>query len=101
VRVIFVLLVVVLVVLAVLLVMDLQRRRRLGRARWHAATHSLPEGGFVVQIECEGEHAQEVARIPGDIPSEDLGWRLAEAQSEAEARAHQLNATRRLERASR
>jgi hypothetical protein len=72
----------------------LLRRRRSGQARWRARTRALPEGGYVVELVCPGQPAQEVARIGAGAGWEELGTRLAEAQAEAEARAATLNATR-------
>ena len=69
-------------------------RRMAPQSRWRAHQRALPEGGFVVEIVCAGEPAQEVRRLPPGLPSETLGDELAEAVSEAEARAATLNAMR-------
>ena len=99
-RLLFFLLLVVLVVLLVLLVLDWRRGRELQRGSWRSVTRSLEQGGFVVRLECPGEHPQVVEQIPGELPSDELGSRLADAQAEADARAAELNVMRRLERRS-
>ena len=65
-------------------------RRRRERALWRPETHGLPSGGWTVTVECEGEPAQEVARIG---PHEHE--RLLDYEAEAEALADTLNAGRR------
>jgi hypothetical protein len=101
VRIVFVLLLLALVVVATLLVLDWRQRRRVERATWRPATHSLPEGGLVVTIECLGEHSQEVARLPPGLDADELGSRLADAEAAASARAATLNAGRRAALAAR
>jgi hypothetical protein len=71
-----------------------RRGRALERARWEPRTRALREGGHVVELVCPGEPVQEVRRIDGSLGWEELGTELAEAQSEAEARAATLNASR-------
>ena len=75
-----------------------QRRRLTATARWEPRTRALREGGHVVELVCRGEPTQEVQRIPGDLDWEQLGTQLAEAMSEAEARAATLNGARPLSR---
>ena len=65
-------------------------RRRRGPALWRPETHGLPSGGWTVTVECEGEPAQEVARVG---PHEHE--RLLDYEAEAEALADTLNAGRR------
>jgi hypothetical protein len=69
-----------------------QRRRAAEHARWEARTRALEGGGHVVELWHPAQPAQEVKRIPGDVGWEQLGEELAEAMSEAEARAATLNA---------
>ena len=71
-----------------------QRRRLAATARWEARIRALQGGGQVVEIVCLGEPAQEVRRVPGDLDWDTLGTELAEAMSEAEARAATLNGAR-------
>jgi hypothetical protein len=71
-----------------------QRRRLAATARWEARTRALEGGGHLVEIVCMGEPAQEVRRIPADLDWDTLGTELAEAMSEAEARAATLNGAR-------
>ena len=68
-----------------------QRRRLAATARWEARTRALEGGGHVVEIVRIGEPAQQVKRIPADLDFDALGTELAEALSEAEARAATLN----------
>jgi hypothetical protein len=70
-----------------------QRRRLAEEGRWQARTRALEGGGHVVELVRPGEPSQEVQRIRGDLGWEQLGEELAEAMSEAEARASTLNAT--------
>ena len=75
-------------------VIVLERRTRRSRgARWAASTHGLPEGGFAVVLQCDGQPTQLVARIPSGLPHEQFSERLAEAQAEAEADAAALNSS--------
>jgi len=75
-------------------VIVLERRTRRSRgALWAATTHGLPEGGFAVVLQCDGQPTQLVARIPPGLPHEQFSERLAEAQAEAEADAAALNAS--------
>jgi hypothetical protein len=69
-------------------------RRAAPPQRWRVQQRALAEGGFIVEIVCPGEPAQQVRRLPAGLPSEALGDELAEAVSEAEARAATLNAMR-------
>ncbi len=71
-----------------------QRRRLAATARWEARTRALEGGGHVVEIVRTGEPAQEVRRLPADLDWDTLGTELAEAMSEAEARAATLNGAR-------
>lgn len=71
-----------------------QRRRLAAAARWEARTRALEGGGHVVEIVRAGEPAQEVKRLPADLDWDTLGTELAEAMSEAEARAATLNGAR-------
>ena len=71
-----------------------QRRRLIATARWEARTRALEGGGHVVEIVCAGEPAQQVRRLPADLDWDRLGTELAEAMSEAEARAATLNGAR-------
>jgi hypothetical protein len=71
-----------------------QRRRLAASARWEARTRALEGGGHVVEIFRTGEPAQEVRRLPADLDWDTLGTELAEAMSEAEARAATLNGAR-------
>jgi len=71
------------------------QRRQLKQARWRAVTHGLPDGSVAVQLECEGEPALTVRRLPADLAAEEFSSQLAEAESEAEERAAALNASRR------
>jgi hypothetical protein len=71
-----------------------QRRRLAATARWEARTRALEGGGHVVEIVRVGEPAQEVRRLSGDLDWDALGTELAEAMSEAEARAATLNGAR-------
>ncbi len=71
-----------------------QRRRLAAAARWEARTRALEGGGHVVEIVRTGEPAQEVRRLPADLDWDTLGTELAEAMSEAEARAATLNGAR-------
>jgi hypothetical protein len=68
--------------------------RMLERARWHAATRSLPTGDTAVVIEREGETAQTVKVLSSGMPSEEFSDELATAMSEAQAKAAALNAAR-------
>jgi hypothetical protein len=70
-----------------------QRRRLAEEGRWQPRTRALEGGGHVVELVRPGEPSQEVKRIRGDLGWEQLGEELAEAMSEAEARASTLNAT--------
>lgn len=87
-------LVVLVCVLAFLAYARAMERRRMRRARWEVETHALADGGHRVELRCEGEPPQEVRRLPPGLESDELGDRLAEAMSEAEARAATLNAAR-------
>ncbi len=87
-------LVVLISVLAVLAYTRAMEQRRMRRARWQVETHALSDGGHRVELHCEGEPPQEVRRLPAGLESDELGDRLAEAVSEAEARAATLNAAR-------
>ena len=71
-----------------------ERRRALAAARWEPRTRALEGGGYVVELVCRGEPAQEVRRIPGDLDWDELGTQLAEGMSEAQARAATLNGAR-------
>ena len=71
-----------------------QRRRLAATARWEPRTRALEGGGHVVEIVRIGEPAQQVRRIPADLDFDALGTELAEAMSEAEARAATLNGAR-------
>lgn len=83
--------VLVAVIVAVLWLDRRGRRRRLGR--WESRTQGLPEGGFAIVLECDGQPSQIVARIPAGLPHEEFSERLATAQAEAEADAAALNAS--------
>ena len=72
-----------------------RRRQEIAHARWQPHARALPEGGHVVELVCPGEPPQTVRRISGDLDWDDLGTELAEAMSEAEARAATLNSIRR------
>ena len=75
-------------------VIVLERRTRRSRgALWAAQTHGLPEGGFAVVLQCDGQPTQLVARIPPGLPHEEFSERLAEAQAEADADAAALNSS--------
>ena len=69
-----------------------QRRKLDENASWAPRTRALEGGGHVVEIVRPGEPVQEVKRIRGDLGWEELGSELADAMSEAEARAATLNA---------
>ena len=71
-----------------------QRREPELPDRWEPRTRALPEGGYVVELVCLGEPAQPVRRLAGDLDADRLGDELAEAMSEAEARAATLNGAR-------
>ena len=90
------LLIVFVVVWLVLSVVWLTRQRRGPDLpdRWEPHTRALPEGGHLVELVCRGEPAQPVRRIAGDLDADRLGDELAEAMSEAEARAATLNGAR-------
>ncbi len=62
--------------------------------RWEPHTRGLDEGGYLVELVCRDEPSQPVRRIAGDLDSDRLGDELAEAMSEAEARAATLNGAR-------
>jgi hypothetical protein len=81
-----------------LLLWELRVRQRVARAVWHAETRGLPEGGWAVELRCEGEPPQTVARLPAGLPHEEFAERLAEAEAEAEADAAVLNSGRALRR---
>ena len=70
-----------------------RRTRRSRRALWAGVTHGLPEGGFAVVLQCDGQPTQLVARIPPGLSHEEFSERLAEAQAEADADAAALNAS--------
>lgn len=70
-------------------------RRRSQSAPWRADTHSLPEGGFAVELRRAGEPSQTVARIPSGLSYDEFSQRLAEAQAEADATAAALNSGKR------
>ncbi len=72
-----------------------QRREPSLPDRWESRTRALPEGGHLVELVCRGEPTQPVRRLPGDLEADRLGDELAEAMSEAEARAAALNGARR------
>ena len=80
------------------LVSEWRARRRRGTAAWHSVTRGLPEGGWVVELRCEGEPPQPVARIPAGLPHEEFAERMAEAEAEADADAAVLNSRRRVTR---
>jgi hypothetical protein len=83
-----------LLVVAMFFVVRAYLRRSAPPRRWLVRQRALREGGFVIELVCPGEHPQEVRRLPPGLPSEALGDELAEAVSEAEARAATLNAMR-------
>jgi len=85
----------VVAVVAFLLWREWRSTRRQRAAPWRTETHSVPEGGFAVELRRDGEAPQVVARIPAGLPHEEFSQRLAEAQAEAEADAAVLNASRR------
>ena len=91
------LLIVLVVVWIALSVAWLVRSRREPAAlpdRWEPRTRGLDEGGYLVELVCRDEPSQPVRRIAGDLDSDRLGDELAEAMSEAEARAATLNSAR-------
>ena len=69
-----------------------EERRQIRGARWEVATHSRPEGGWEVVLECPGEPPQVVRRLPS-LEGEALDA-LYEAQAEAEQQAAALNVGR-------
>ena len=71
------------------------RARTEEAAGWRVRTRALRGGGHVVELVCHGEPAQEVRRLDAGLDWDELGTELAEAVSEAEARAATLNALRR------
>ena len=80
---------------AFLLWREWRRSRRRRMAPWRMETHSVPEGGFAVELRRDGEAPQLVERIPAGLPHEEFSERLAEAQAKAEADAAALNAAQR------
>ena len=74
--------------------LEARRGRRARSARWRAATHALPEGGFEVVLECEGEPRQVVGELPAGMPYDEFSAELAELRSSTEAQAAALNARR-------
>ena len=70
-------------------------RRRSRSAPWRSDTHSLPEGGFAVELRRAGEPSQTVAKIPSGLPYDEFSQRLADAQAEADAQAAALNSRKR------
>lgn len=72
-----------------------RNRRRSRSAPWHTDTHSLPEGGFAVELRRPGEPSQVIARIPSGLPYDEFSQRLADAQAEADATAAALNSRTR------
>jgi uncharacterized protein YdbL (DUF1318 family) len=94
----WVLLLLLLVGLAALAVLRLlnasARATRLREARWRAAVHALPAGGYRVVVECEGEPAQLVREIPAGLDAAELSSALAEGRADAEEHAAALNAAR-------
>jgi hypothetical protein len=85
---------ILLLVIVLFFVLRAYMRRGAPPVGWRVRQRALREGGFVVELVCRGEPAQEVRRLPAGLPSEQLGDDLAEAVSEAEARAATLNAMR-------
>jgi hypothetical protein len=69
-----------------------ERNKRLRTARWRAAVHALPGGGYQVVVEREGEPRQLVRELPAGMPAEEFSTELAEARAEAEEHAAALNA---------
>ncbi len=51
-----------------------------------------------MELRCEGEPPQAIARIPAGLPHEQFAERLAEAEAEADADAAVLNSRRRARR---
>jgi hypothetical protein len=92
------LLVLLVVWLAISLAWVLRQRRYALPDRWEPRTRALREGGHVVELVCRGQPTQGVQKIAGDLDWEQLGTQLAEAMSEAEARAATLNGARPLSR---
>lgn len=62
--------------------------------RWRAAAHGTPSGDTAVVLECEGEPTHTVKVLPASLPSEQFSDELAQAMSEAQAKAAALNAAR-------
>jgi hypothetical protein len=62
--------------------------------RWRAAAHGLPSGDTAVVLECEGEPTNTVKVLSASLPSEEFSDELAQAMSEAQAKAAALNAAR-------
>ena len=84
--------IVLVAIIGSVIVLERRTRRRRG-ALWAAMTHGLPEGGFAVVLQCDGQPTQLVARIPPGLSHEEFSERLAVAQAEAEADAAALNAS--------
>jgi len=70
------------------------RGRSRPAVRWRAAAHGLPSGDTAVVLECEGEPTTTVKVMSGSLPSEEFSDELAQAMSEAQAKAAALNAAR-------
>jgi hypothetical protein len=84
-----------LIVLGLLRLLDASARAtRLREARWRAAVHALPSGGYRVVVECEGEPAQLVRELPAGMAAAEFSSALAEARADAEEHAAALNAAR-------
>ena len=64
-----------------------QQRRQVATGRWRPATHALPEGGWVVKLECPGEPDVIVRRLGLEDSAE-----LFDAEAEAESLAAERNA---------
>jgi hypothetical protein len=62
--------------------------------RWRAAAHGMASGDTAVVLECEGEPTSTVRVISGALPSEEFSDELAQAMSDAQAKAAALNAAR-------
>lgn len=83
---------VLLAIVATVVYKEWQARHRRA-ALWEPRTLGLPEGGFAVVLECDGQPSQVVARIPPGLAADEFSERLAEAESEAQADAAALNAS--------
>jgi hypothetical protein len=72
-----------------------ERGKRLRKAYWQPTVHSLPNGGYQVVVECEGEPRQVVRELPPGMDGPEFSSALADARADADEHAAALNAARR------